>query len=208
MVNLLNKNEQSGRSMVEMLGVLAIIGVLSVGGIAGYSKAMTKFKITKTFDQVSMMVANIRTLYSGQRNYANLATTIAMDLGVVPAEMEGAAVGTLVNAFQGSVTIGSAQYNGQANACFYLSYGAMGREACVQIVTSDWGSGASSGFIGLTVGSGVTGIAAAAVPTVNANVSNAAAASWGNLHLPVNPADAAAACNCANDQCVITWYYM
>ena len=41
------KNEQSGRSMVEMLGVLAIIGVLSVGGIAGYSKAMTKFKINK-----------------------------------------------------------------------------------------------------------------------------------------------------------------
>ena len=27
-----------GRSMIEMLGVLAIIGVLSVGGIAGYSK--------------------------------------------------------------------------------------------------------------------------------------------------------------------------
>ena len=36
MVNLLEKNEQTGRSMVEMLGVLAIIGVLSVGGIAGY----------------------------------------------------------------------------------------------------------------------------------------------------------------------------
>lgn len=36
-----NKNE-SGRSMVEMLGVLAIIGVLSVGGIAGYKTAMEK----------------------------------------------------------------------------------------------------------------------------------------------------------------------
>ena len=33
---------ESGRSMIEMLGVLAIIGVLSVGGIAGYSKAMNK----------------------------------------------------------------------------------------------------------------------------------------------------------------------
>lgn len=31
---------QAGRSMIEMLGVLAIIGILSVGGIAGYSKAM------------------------------------------------------------------------------------------------------------------------------------------------------------------------
>ena len=34
-----NINE-SGRSMIEMLGVLAIIAVLTVGGIAGYSKAM------------------------------------------------------------------------------------------------------------------------------------------------------------------------
>ena len=37
----------TGRSMVEMLGVLAIIGVLSVGAIAGYSKAMTKYKLNK-----------------------------------------------------------------------------------------------------------------------------------------------------------------
>ena len=34
---------ESGRSMVEMLGVLAIIGVLSVGGIAGYTTAINKF---------------------------------------------------------------------------------------------------------------------------------------------------------------------
>ena len=40
-------NTQSGRSMVEMLGVLAIIGVLSVGAIAGYSKAMFKYKLNK-----------------------------------------------------------------------------------------------------------------------------------------------------------------
>lgn len=38
------KNGEKGRSMIEMLGVLAIIGVLSVGGIAGYSKAMLAYK--------------------------------------------------------------------------------------------------------------------------------------------------------------------
>ncbi len=36
------KKNQSGRSMVEMLGVLAIIGVLSVAAIAGYRYAMNK----------------------------------------------------------------------------------------------------------------------------------------------------------------------
>ena len=37
---------QNGRSMVEMLGVLAIIGVLSVGGIMGYQTAMEKKRAT------------------------------------------------------------------------------------------------------------------------------------------------------------------
>ena len=83
------KNEQNGRSMVEMLGVLAIIGVLSVGGIAGYSKAMTKFKINKSMDQISMLVANIRTLFSGQRNYSGLSNQNAISFGIIPGEMDG-----------------------------------------------------------------------------------------------------------------------
>ena len=47
------KNE-SGRSMVEMLGVLAIIGVLSVGGIAGYTMAMRKYRANELANAVSM----------------------------------------------------------------------------------------------------------------------------------------------------------
>ena len=36
--------QETGRSMVEMLGVLAVIGVLSVGGISGYTLAMNKHR--------------------------------------------------------------------------------------------------------------------------------------------------------------------
>ncbi len=46
---------QGGRSMIEMLGVLAIIAVLSVGGIAGYSKAMEKYKLNKVTEQYSYL---------------------------------------------------------------------------------------------------------------------------------------------------------
>ena len=35
----INHNHENGRSMVEMLGVLSIIGVLSIGAISGYSFA-------------------------------------------------------------------------------------------------------------------------------------------------------------------------
>ena len=50
---------ECGRSMVEMLGVLAIIGVLSVGAIAGYSKAMMKYKLNKQTEQVNTLIGNI-----------------------------------------------------------------------------------------------------------------------------------------------------
>ena len=56
------RGSQSGRSMIEMLGVLAIIGVLSVGGIAGYSKAMMKYRINKTIEQITLIAGNVRTL--------------------------------------------------------------------------------------------------------------------------------------------------
>ncbi len=44
------KKTESGRSMVEMLGVLAIIGVLSVGGIAGYSLSMRRHRANQIAD--------------------------------------------------------------------------------------------------------------------------------------------------------------
>ena len=47
------KKSQSGRSMVEMLGVLAIIGVLSVGGIAGYSLSMRRHRANQVVDILS-----------------------------------------------------------------------------------------------------------------------------------------------------------
>lgn len=88
MDNKRTDGSQSGRSMVEMLGVLAIIGVLSIGGIAGYSRAMIKFKVGKSLDQISMLVASIQTLYSGQRNYSGLTLKEAISYGVISPDMK------------------------------------------------------------------------------------------------------------------------
>ena len=46
------KNTEQVRSMVEMLGVLAIVGVLSAGALAGYTKAMYQHKINQTITEV------------------------------------------------------------------------------------------------------------------------------------------------------------
>ena len=52
------KNE-FGRSMVEMLGVLAVIGVLSVGGIMGYKFAMDKYQANQTVNDINLRALDI-----------------------------------------------------------------------------------------------------------------------------------------------------
>ena len=64
---------QSGRSMVEMLGVLAVIGVLSVGGIAGYSYGMNKYRANETINDVNLRAMDVISQLT-QRNTPNLAS--------------------------------------------------------------------------------------------------------------------------------------
>lgn len=56
--------KEQGRSMVEMLGVLAIIGVLSIGGIAGYMMAMNRYKANQILDMGSKLSVVSQSLYA------------------------------------------------------------------------------------------------------------------------------------------------
>ena len=67
-----NTNE-SGRSMVEMLGVLAIIGVLSIGGIAGYTLAMNRYRANEILNAAAMVSIAATTKNGGAGGYADLA---------------------------------------------------------------------------------------------------------------------------------------
>ena len=58
-----------GRSMIEMLGVLAIIAILTVGGIAGYSKAMEKFKLNKAISEYSMLIFGMQDYIESIQKY-------------------------------------------------------------------------------------------------------------------------------------------
>ncbi|MBP5534026.1 MAG: hypothetical protein J6Y03_00770 [Alphaproteobacteria bacterium] len=66
---------QFGRTMMEMLAVLAIIAVVTVSAIAGLDQAMSKFRISKTHDDILSINQGIVELYAWKRRYP--ATDIA-----------------------------------------------------------------------------------------------------------------------------------
>ena len=216
------KTNENGRSMIEMLGVLAIIGVLSVGGIAGYSKAMNKFKTNKIADNVSMLVANIKTLYAQQNTYAGLNNGTAVSMGVVPDELGTAYTddtATLTNAFNGPVFIkqSDSTTDGDGKA-FIIEFNNLSREACISLATNDWGSGYSSGLIAIQAmaesvdASGDADDMGNDLDTIyigDAGAANSIATPGGTAQsVPMAVTAAATACACTSgNKCAIAWKY-
>ena len=220
------KTNETGRSMIEMLGVLAIIGVLSVGGIAGYSKAMNKFKTNKVADNVSMIVANVKTLYAQQNTYKGLNNGTAVSMGVIPDELGTNYTdsnASLTNAFNGPVFIKqSDSTTGGDGKAFIIEFNNLSREACITLATNDWGSGYSSGLIGIeAIGSSASASSDADDMGNSLNdvyIGNAgSAASDGDViatpggstqPVPLSVVEAAKACSCTNgNNCSIAWKY-
>ena len=201
-MSILFKNDQRGRSMVEMLGVLAIIGVLSVGGISGYSKAMAKFKLTKAQDQISMLLMNIRTAFATSPSYEGLDNGNAVAFAIAPGDMyagtvsQSTSIGQLNNAFGGGAHVFAcnnkpalAPHNcagptgfSPTNQFFAIALTNLGREACVSLASSDWGT---DGLVSIQVGS----------------------TPFTAEKLPLSMMDAGSACGGYGDRVGITWTY-
>ena len=197
MTKFLRNNEESGRSMVEMLGVLAIVGVLSIGGIAGYSKAMAKYKLNKTLDQVSLIITNVRTTFGNQYSYAGLKNETAITYDIAGNDLSHGTSATLTNAFSGGVTIGAMKSTTadcdetvtDTTYCpyFKIIYEGLPQQACVEIAMSDWGGSAASGLVSIQIG-------------------DKTAHTWSDKNLPISLVSADDECQ-AGDSNKITWVY-
>ncbi len=148
MINFEIKN-QNGRSMIEMLGVLAIIGVLSVGGIAGYSKAMQRYRINKAIEQITLIAGNIRSFFRG--NYEDFNAANYMDIikkaKLVPNEMwSDTAVSSsisgvssnIINTFGGVVQIDYMPREKDDYKAFHITYTDIPDEICIELIAQDW----------------------------------------------------------------------
>lgn len=74
------QTNDNGRSMVEMLGVLAVIGVLSIGGIAGYKYGMNRYQANQVLHEMNMASSQIAMqLQKGKAEGVHLSLDGAFD---------------------------------------------------------------------------------------------------------------------------------
>ena len=136
------KKFEQGRSMIEMLGVLAIIGVLSVGGINGFSKAMDAHKINTIVEQIGTIIANAKSIGLRQGGkYTGLDTNAAKKMKIIPDEMIDSS-GKVTHVYGGEVRVGSAKElygSTPTDKGVVVELKSLSRNACIQILSKGLG---------------------------------------------------------------------
>lgn len=127
---------QFGRSMIEMLGVLAIIGVLSVGGIFAFYQAKNKAKSNVLVAGITHTINNVKTLFLNQEHFEDLTTDEAYELGIFPDEFKRE-MDKMVHSYGGEVRI-RAKNTSDGQTYFAVSINGIPRDVAMTIATQDW----------------------------------------------------------------------
>ena len=142
------KKLQKGRSMIEMLGVLAIIGVLSIGGLAGYTMAMNRHRANTVLDFAQRALVTAQTA-GDNIPFNNVACT---DDSVLKGETQPAALastnGCVVTKTNGLTTVEvtfSAQPAADAFAQRAGITGTIGLQFHMSDENNTWEAGAATG---------------------------------------------------------------
>lgn len=149
----MNKNMQSGRSMLEMLGVLAIVGVLSVGGLNLVNKMQLSRTVNSVIDEITVLSRKVRPVARDYEGSLGLMNDKIYDAKAYPDHFV-----LDMSTYSGSGYFGGTDdisYNVYYYKTQYMLYilelQKVSAEVCMQLVTSNWGSVSSSGFVGLSV---------------------------------------------------------
>ena len=133
MMNSTMLTNESGRSMVEMLGVLAIMGVIMYGAVAGINFGIDMYKINATYNEIEELSQSIIDLFSWSDNYGTLTVEVVCDNDAYPTCNQCETNGQchrMTNQWGGDVTVGSSGPDG-----FVIQYTQIPDVACERLRT-------------------------------------------------------------------------
>ena len=144
------RNSQKGRSMIEMIAVLAIIGIITVGAIAGINQGFVKYRTSKTFTEIRAINQGIASMYAYRRYYTSaLDMPEACNSRVFPSGCDDTGLNmTAVNPFggfyeyEGLVCDEDGNCEGNCGVkCTSMRISASGvpAAACQELMNLEWG---------------------------------------------------------------------
>lgn len=131
------KQNESGRTMLEMLGVLGIMGIIMYGAVSGINYGMGTYKINQIYNDVQEQIQAVSDLYSWSRNYPDgttmTKTACANDVfsrGCTSDQKAG------LHPYGGEIKINPTDAQGTS---FSIQYSGIPQDACSRLLEMEWG---------------------------------------------------------------------
>lgn len=202
--------DEHGRSMMEMFGVLVVMGLISVGGMAGFTKMQRQARTNETVMQIKTMASKLSALGAKTSSYSGLTQDSLKKLGIAPSE-------DMQNPFGGEILVRPSKLlnTGNDEQAFVIVYTGLPQDVCIQLAGFDWTDVRSTNLLGVAVASGSEFVgdtqAISAIYqncTGAANTQYAAGCVGSSSHpVPIDFNTAAAACNCPAENCALAVKY-
>lgn len=147
------KNNIYGRSMIEMLGVLSVIGVISVGGFKMVAQALQSQRYTQAITDAAQLAEDGRRLvcdYRDDTGYHSIAYGIFLyKSGKYPGSLTYDATS---NVYEGVLDITYAVSTLDTSGAFKITIANVPKELCIRMAVNDWGTMRSSGLTNIKIG--------------------------------------------------------
>lgn len=131
----MTRQNESGRTMLEMLGVLGIMGIIMYGAVSGINYGMGTYKINQIYNDVQEQIQAVSDLYSWSRDYPDgetmTKTACANDVfsrGCTSDQKAG------LHPYGEGITI-----NKPESGSFSIQYSGIPQDACRRLLEMEWG---------------------------------------------------------------------
>ena len=152
---------ENGRSMIEMLGVLAVIGVLTVGGLNIIGRSRNMQAIGQLISEVSRVAMTSKKMACEYDTEYGSYTLFLYKSEAYSDELEYDD-GKFIGPMDSEITI-----DGDMST-FTVNVSGLNEDACVQLAANDWGRTGTNGFLGVCVGTEACNPSSDAQMTLNA----------------------------------------
>lgn len=124
--------QESGRSMIEMIGVLAIMGIITAGAFVLISTAINTQKRSRVTDDVAAIVSGVRNLLGEYDDFSNIDNSTIF----------GAIAMSDKNPYGGTYELATDPNNSRQ---FIVSINGLSKTDCAGLITKAWSD--SVGYI-------------------------------------------------------------
>lgn len=160
------KSDQRGASMIEVLGVLSVVGMISVGLMSGINAMYSQVKVSLTRTQITRIVKNARSIltaidqvnsdtYTAEDSVNFFKTDQLIKLGI--ADSTNVSGDVIASPYGGAVKIGFYVDSTSQEKRLVITFQDLPKKPCIDVLKIDWGDDSSSGLMKIIIQDGYAG---------------------------------------------------